>query len=236
MKRAGKILVVEDERIVARELQQTLTAMGYDVPVTVATAEDALRVAGEWDCDLALMDIRIVGAHDGIHVATELRRVHDLPCVFVTAYSDEGTLERAMLADPFGYLIKPVSDTELRSAVEVALQRRKTERERDLCTSLLEATLRSIPEGVIASDLHGTITSANPRALVLLGVAQEGADEPALVGRGLAEVFATTTEVPRGTVLRGATAGAVELRGSITPLTDDRGNVIGAVAVFNDHA
>lgn len=232
MKRAAKILVIEDERIVARELQQTLISMGYDVPVTVASADEALRVAAELSPDLALMDIRIAGPADGVHTANELRRVHDLPVVFLTAYSDEATLDRAMVSEPFGYLIKPVSDTELRSAVEVALQRLRGERERAARPKLLEAALRSVAEGVLTADGTGKVTFANPTAARLLGVAEAEA-----VGQRLQTLLPAVTPsatLPGGTVLRAREGARPALHGSISPVVDPQGAVLGAVAVFSD--
>ncbi|MBL8944567.1 MAG: response regulator [Myxococcales bacterium] len=232
MKRAARILVIEDERIVARELQQTLISMGYDVPVTVASADEALRVAAELSPDLALMDIRISGPADGIHTANELRRVHNLPVVFLTAYSDEATLDRAMVSEPFGYLIKPVSDTELRSAIEVALQRLRGDRQRAARSRLLEAALRSVDEAVLAADPTGTVTFANPRAARLLGVAEADAIGQRL--HALLPAGAANAPLAGGTVLRVAEGARPALRGSITPLVDHDGTALGAVAVFTD--
>jgi CheY-like chemotaxis protein len=232
MKRAARILVVEDERIVARELQQTLISMGYEVPVTVASADEALQAAAELAPDLALMDIRIAGPADGVHTANELRRVHDLPVVFLTAYSDEATLDRAMVSEPFGYLIKPVSDTELRSAVEVALQRLRSERRRAARPRLLEAALRSVVDGVLATDPRGDVTFVNPSAARLLGVGEADALDRPL--RALLPAIAHDATAPRGTVLRAADGARPALRGSVSPLVDKRGGLLGSVAVFSD--
>lgn len=230
MKRAAKILVIEDERIVARELQQTLISMGYEVPVTVASADEALRVAAELSPDLAIMDIRIAGPADGVHTANELRRVHDLPVVFLTAYSDEATLDRAMVSEPFGYLIKPVSDTELRSAVEVALQRLRGERDRGARPKLLEAALHSVVEGVLTADVTGNVTFANPTALRLLGLTEA-------VGQRLEALLPAvmpSATMPGGSVLRAPEGARPALRGSFSPVVDDRGAVLGSVAVFSN--
>jgi CheY-like chemotaxis protein len=232
MKRAARILVIEDERIVARELQQTLISMGYEVPVTVASADEAIRVAAELAPDLVLMDIRIAGPADGVHIANELRRIYDLPVVFLTAYSDEATLDRAMLSEPFGYLIKPVSDTELRSAVEVALQRLRSERRRAARPKLLEAALRSLVDGVVAADPNNNVTFVNPRAERLLGVDEADALDRPL--HALLPAIAHGATAPSRTILRAADAAKPALRGSVSPLVDEHGSVLGAVAVFSD--
>src|SRR5688572_2692269 len=110
------ILVVEDERLVAKDLQRSLTNLGYQVPATAASADDAIRLASDRCPDLVLMDIRIKGDLDGIETAQILRHKFDVPVVYLTAYADEETVARAKVTEPFGYLLKPVKEGELRSA------------------------------------------------------------------------------------------------------------------------
>ena len=117
------ILVVEDEGIVARDLQLTLAGLGYDVPATAGSAEQALQVAAQHRPDLVLMDIHLMGGEDGIEAAALLRQRFDVPVVFLSAYSDSATLERAKRVAPYGYLVKPVHADELRSTVEMALSK-----------------------------------------------------------------------------------------------------------------
>jgi len=116
-----RILVVEDERIVARDLQWTLQQLGYDVPATAASAEDAFRIATEHPPDLVLMDIRIKGKRDGIETAAALREHFRIPVVFLTAHTDDHTMTRVRETEHEGYLVKPVTDAQLRVAVENAL-------------------------------------------------------------------------------------------------------------------
>src|SRR3954469_24655646 len=156
------VLVVEDERVVAKDLQRTLTNLGYEVPVTVATADDAIRAAAERCPDLVLMDIRIKGARDGIETAEIWKSRFDVPVVYLTAYADQQTVSRAKLTEPHAYLLKPVKVDELRTAVEIAIykhemERRHRERERWFAT-----TLRSIGDAVISTDASGCITLMNP--------------------------------------------------------------------------
>src|SRR5215510_9328721 len=113
------VLVVEDERVVAKDLQRTLTNLGYEVPVTVANADDAIRAASERCPDLVLMDIRIKGERDGIETAEILKSQFDVPVVYLTAYADQQTVARAKLTEPHAYLLKPVKVDELRTAVEI---------------------------------------------------------------------------------------------------------------------
>jgi len=120
---AKRILVVEDERIVARDLCRTLEGMGFQVGEAARSADEAMERTEAQVPDLVLMDIRIKGDADGIDVAAELKRRYDVPVVFLTASSDEGTRQRALQTQPYGYLPKPFTQTTLRTAIEVALKR-----------------------------------------------------------------------------------------------------------------
>jgi signal transduction histidine kinase len=121
----ARILVVEDERIVARDLAGALTEMGYVVPATVATGEDAIEQVRGLLPDVVLMDIRLPGSMDGIEAASAVREEHDIPVIFLTAHSDDETLRRAMQTEPVGYLVKPFFPPQLRCAIEIALHRRE---------------------------------------------------------------------------------------------------------------
>jgi signal transduction histidine kinase len=122
------VLVVEDERVVAKDLQRTLQQLGYRVPLTVASADEAIAAASSECPDLVLMDIRIRGSLDGIETATILKERFDVPVVYLTAYADPETLARAKQTEPQGYLLKPLKVDELRTTVEVALHKHETER------------------------------------------------------------------------------------------------------------
>lgn len=122
-----RILVVEDERIIARDICKTLEDMGHVVCSTARSSNEALDQAAVHLPDLVLMDIRIEGQPDGIEVAMELKRRHRVPVVFLTGNTDEATLQRAFRAEPAGYLPKPFTRATLRSAIEVAAQRHGVE-------------------------------------------------------------------------------------------------------------
>jgi len=126
-----RILIVEDETIVAMTLEDALHGMGYSVAGTVSTADDAIRMAGEVRPDLILMDIRIQGEKDGIAAAEEINGLYHIPIVYLTAHSDEKTLERAMKTQPYGYLTKPFRDRELYSTIEIALYKHRLRNQDD---------------------------------------------------------------------------------------------------------
>jgi signal transduction histidine kinase len=122
-----KILVVEDEVIVAEAISSSLSKQGYEVTAIVTTGEDAIKKTGEDRPDLVLMDIVLEGDMDGITAAEEIRNIHNIPTVFLTAYADDETLERAKLTDPFGYILKPFQNKDLTTTIEIALRRHELE-------------------------------------------------------------------------------------------------------------
>jgi CheY-like chemotaxis protein len=124
-----RLLIVEDEVIVALDMEDRLAALGYQLVGHALTGEGALELTRELRPDLVLMDIRLQGDMDGITAAAEIRRLFHVPVIFLTAYSEDETLEWAKLAEPYGYILKPFDDRELKSAVEIALYKHRTEEE-----------------------------------------------------------------------------------------------------------
>ncbi|MUG93407.1 response regulator [Scytonema sp. UIC 10036] len=123
----AKILIVEDERIVAKDIAKRLQNLGYVVVAAVSSGEEAIEKAAETRPDLVLMDIRLKGKIDGIKASEHIRTEFNIPVIFLTAYADEKTLQRAKVTEPFGYIIKPFDERELYAAIEVALRRRMAE-------------------------------------------------------------------------------------------------------------
>src|SRR6185312_5224629 len=122
------VLIVEDERIVAKDLQQTLVGLGYDAYAIAASADEAVTRATERRPDVVLMDVRIKGGTDGIETAAILRERFGASIVYLTAHADDATIARATATHPHGYLIKPVNSFDLRSAIEIAVFARGAER------------------------------------------------------------------------------------------------------------
>ncbi len=131
-----KILIVEDEQIVAKNIEKRLTAAGYQVVASVSTGEEAIEKVKDLSPDIILMDIKLKGKLDGIETADILRKDYQLPVIFLTSYTDEETFQRAKDTEPFGYLIKPFDTRDLNRAVELALYKNKIYQE------LLETKLR----------------------------------------------------------------------------------------------
>jgi PAS domain S-box-containing protein len=122
------ILVVEDEIIVGKDLQDCLTGLGYTVPQVVATAEEAVQQAAELRPDLVLMDVLLKGEASGIEAAVKIRNQQDIPVILLTTCSDDAILDKAKIVEPFGYIIKPYQKRELASIIEMALYKARMER------------------------------------------------------------------------------------------------------------
>lgn len=122
-----RILVVEDEDVIAQGIKLMLENLGYDVPAIAATGEKAIALADEAQPNLVLMDIELNGALDGIETVEQIHARHNIPVVYLTAHSDSETLTRARVTEPFGYLVKPFDERELRSTVEIALYKHMAE-------------------------------------------------------------------------------------------------------------
>ena len=144
--RPPRILVVEDEAIVARDIAQQLGALGYESAGIAATAHEALRLVEQTTPDLVLMDIQLGGAADGISAAEEIRGRFQLPVVFLTAYSADEILQRAKLTEPFGYILKPFSERELSTTVAMALYKHRAETKLLNTTRQLKALSRRVLE------------------------------------------------------------------------------------------
>ena len=165
-----QILVVEDEGLIAADLQRRLERMGYSAPSIAQSAEEALGFARSTPFDLVLMDIRLKGSMDGIATAQRLRQEMKLPVVYMTAHADQDTLNRAQLTEPFGYVVKPVADGSLRSAVQIAIYKHEMERKLRASEAWLAATLGSVGDGIIACDSNLEIVFMNRVAEDLTGL------------------------------------------------------------------
>lgn len=244
----SKILVVEDEIIVAMDIKNRLENLGYTVPALASCGQDAIKIAGETHPDLVLMDIMLGEGMDGVETAKQIRERFDIPIIYLTAYADEKTLLRAKITKPFGYILKPFEERELYSTIEIAIYNNNMERELRENKQWLLATLNNIGDAVIATDKEGIIKIMNPFAGILTGWKQEDAS-----GKLLDSVFnvidADTrkkVEDPRTKVLReGIFYGLacntvliakdgrnlpVDIIGS--PIKDDRDNITGIVLTF----
>lgn len=156
-----KILVVEDESIIAEDIGEACRSLGYAVPSVVSTGEMAIEKVKEHKPDLVLMDIMLQGKMDGIEAANEIRRHFNIPVVYLTAYSDEHILERAKITEPFGYIIKPFKERELHISIEMALFKYRMETKLKEGKEFYESILEGIVTGVWVADKNDVVIYSN---------------------------------------------------------------------------
>jgi len=194
-----RVLVVEDQRLVAADLEDTLKRLAYDVVGNVASGEDAISTAIKVRPDLALMDIRLRGEMDGIQAATAIRERMDIPIVYLTAYADEETVRRAMVTGPFGYLLKPFNERELRAAIDIAIYKHASDRllAEERARRHAAEELKFLVEGVedyaiFLLDLAGRVSSWNVGAERI-----KGYSAAEIIGRHFS-IFFTPEDVEAG--------------------------------------
>lgn len=162
--RSSRVLVVEDEGLIAEEIKDRLERMGVNVVAMSATGEDAVQRAGELRPSIILMDIRLRGSMDGIEAASRISHLYNIPIVYLTAHSDDATLARAKQTTPYGYLLKPFEERDLRIVLEMALHKHVTEVELKQSRELYAETLSGLIEGVISADDRACVSFMNPAA------------------------------------------------------------------------
>ncbi|HUX22023.1 MAG TPA: response regulator, partial [Spirochaetia bacterium] len=150
--------------------------MGYRPIGPIATGSGALAILQDQTVDLVLMDIKLKGKMDGIELAKRINAIRPLPIVFLTAYTDERTLTRAKVTEPFGYITKSFDDGELHSTIEMALYKFKVEQRLVKNERLLSSTLGNIVEGIVTTDSQGRVRYMNPASSKLLGIPFEEAN------------------------------------------------------------
>jgi CheY-like chemotaxis protein len=166
----GKLLIVEDEPIVALDLQQELEELGYEVTGLAESADAALLSIEENRPDLALMDIRIDGSLDGIETARLLRHAYQVPVVFLTSYCDKNTLTRAARELPYGYLTKPFRGRELQAALSMALHKAAVDAGTRESNGLMSITVEGMHEAVVFVAADGAIEFMNRSAEEMTGL------------------------------------------------------------------
>jgi diguanylate cyclase (GGDEF)-like protein/PAS domain S-box-containing protein len=166
-------MLVEDENIIAMDVQQRLEMLGYQVVAQVASGVDAVRIAAETKPDLILMDIKIRGPMDGIETAAQIRAGQDIPIIYLTAFADANTLKRARLTEAFGYLLKPFEDRELQSAIEIALYKHKMEKKLRASEERYALATRAANDGIWDWDLVANEIFFTARWWEMLGLKAE---------------------------------------------------------------
>ena len=250
LSKIARILIVEDERVVARDIRSCLESLGYSVLAIAISGSEAIEKAAELRPDIILMDIRLKGDIDGIDAARKIWKEMQIPIIYSTGYSDRNTLERAKETAPFGYILKPVEERELYVAIETALQRYQLDAELKRREQWLTTILRGIADGVIVVDTQKRIKFLNWAAEELLGYRQEEANDQDLTT--IFQIVDEQTRLPvedaiafvlengaivnlREQILLMIRNGIpIPIAGSIASFRDKNNIVSGAVLVFRD--
>ncbi|MCB8945692.1 MAG: PAS domain S-box protein [Ardenticatenaceae bacterium] len=169
----ARILIVEDEKLVALSLQKKLQNLGYDVPIMTGYGEEAVQLVIKHQPDLVMMDIMLLGKMDGIMAAEAIRQHVDIPIIYLTAYSDEITLQRAKLTQPLGYLLKPFDDRTLQTAIQVSLYRHQMEKRLKESEAFFRVLFDMAPVGMIAATNDGRFLRVNQAFCDLVGYTAE---------------------------------------------------------------
>ncbi|MCD6185626.1 MAG: response regulator, partial [Deltaproteobacteria bacterium] len=245
-----RILIVEDEAIVAQDLKTILENLGYEVPAIAASGEEAVESALALSPDLVLMDIKLKGNIDGIEAVSRIRKKIDLPVIYLTAYADGDTLKRAKITTPLSYMLKPFDEKELHTAIEIGLYKHKMELKLKKLKEWLITVLKSIGDAVITTDNQGRVIFMNPVAEKLTGWNHKDASN-----KNLTEVFNIVNEqtnavvknpvnnvletglvvgLANNTMLISKNGQTRPIDDSAAPVKDEKGNVSGVVLIFRD--
>ena len=246
----SKILIVEDEGIVAKDIQNILKTLGYTVVGISSSSEDAIKKTDEMRPDLVLMDIVLDGNADGIETAKQIRNRFNIPIIYLTAFADEKTLQRAKITEPYGYILKPFQERELQITIEMGLYKHRIEKKLKDNEQYLNTTLLSIGDAVITTDTRGIITFMNPIAEILTGCTQKDC-----FGKSINKIFNIVNEktgkkvespvtkvlregvivgLANHTILIARDGKRISIDDSGAPIKDEKGNIIGVVLVFRD--
>lgn len=243
-------MVVEDELIVADDIKTSLQKLGYDVVATVSSGEQSIAKAEQLKPDLVLMDIILKKEMDGIEAADIIVKRFNIPVIFLTAHSDDATLKKAKVSEPYGYILKPFDERDLLTNIEIALYKHKMETRLKMSEQWFSTTLKSIGDAIIATDNKGNVKFMNGIAEDITGWTMEQSG-----GKNLNQIFkiineSTLEEIenPIEVVLRKGSAvssnshtlliskngNRVPIDNSASPIKSENGDIQGVVMVFHD--
>jgi PAS domain S-box-containing protein len=245
-----RILIIEDDNTVAKYLQKRLNNFGYEVEVFASTSDEVVKKVIATLPDLVLMDVHLQGEKDGVETASVLRSQHGIAVVYLSDDVDTDTIKRASKTEPFGYILKPIDERELRTTIEMAFHRKDLERRLKENEEWYGTTLRSIGEAVISTDAKSSVKFMNTAAENLTGWKMNE-----VLGEDLQKVFRTKNKLvksspvnPIDQMLKNKNAAALKyhsilitregnelpIEESASPIKDELGTTIGVVLVFED--
>lgn len=246
----ARVLVVEDEWVVAIDVRDCLEGLGYRVVAIATSGEEAIAKSRELRPDVVLMDIRLEGEIDGVQAAQQIWQELRIPIIYATGYSDHATVDRATATEPFGYILKPIRERDLYIAVKTALQRHRRETQLVEQQQWAATILKAIGDGVIVTDVQGRVKYLNLTAESLTGwQLQDAANRPIIevlslihdqtqvpIENPISEVLrtGTTAYLVNPVLLVSKDGRQIPIADSAAPLVDDVGEITGAVMVFRD--
>jgi len=245
----ANILVVEDEKILAQVIMVMLKSLHYNVVATASSGDSALKMIEQFMPDLILMDIGIEGDIDGIETAEIVKQKYNIPVIFLTAYTDDLSIQRAKKTEPYGYLTKPFEVKDLKGTIEVALYKKGVEKKLKESELWLKATLSSIGDGVIAIDESDNINFINPVAEKLSGYKLIEC-----IGQKLSSVYNTHADTStegmiyfskrnndkepmdflKNKILISKNGKSIPIEENVSSIKNDKGKMIGKVITFRD--
>lgn len=242
------VLIVEDERIVAKDIQTTLIKQGYQVAGIASTGEQALEMIAVHRPDVVLMDIKLEGDLDGIETAERVKNLYDVPVIFLTAFSNTGIVERAKLSNQYGYILKPFQEREIQIVIEMAVYKFQAEKSLRQNKEFISAIVDSIGDGIIATNDRGEVTYMNVFAEQILQRTSQDS-----VGKHYSEVFTLSendfwsaemqmnflresirSEFPAQVWLIDSQNKKIPIEGSIKPINNSMQPSSGEVFAFRD--
>lgn len=245
-----KILIVEDEGIIARDLQYSIKNFGWICIGVARSGREALDMAAEIKPDIVLMDIKLDGEIDGIETARRMKFFMDAPIIYLTAFTNNEVLERAKATLPYGYLVKPVEERHLQVTVEMALYKSKLDRDLKDKEKWLSMILENLDEGVVAADIKGRVQFINRAAEKHTGWSREEAvnmpiehvltminestGHPVNVPFVKTMLDEETIPIGESSLLKARHATPITVDGKCVPVSDEQNNITGAMLVFHD--
>jgi len=247
------ILVVENESIIARDLEYSLKKFGWTVCSSIRNGEEAVQKVRDQHPDAVLMDIKLDGRMDGIEAAAAIAEFSDIPVIYLTAYADDNTLSRARLTQPYGYIIKPVDERNLFVSIDMAIYKSRLARQLKEKDKWLSMVLDNLDEGLIAVDVKGNIQLMNPAAELhtgctaqetigrqiedILAIINEESGEPVSVPFTRCMQDGEIIEIGESSLLKNSEqkeGKLITIDGKYVPVADQDGNITGAMLVFRD--
>ncbi len=243
----ARILIVEDEMLIAEDLACSLESLGFEITETATRGEQALRIVEELAPDLILMDIKLKGEIDGIEAAEQILSRFDIPIVYLTAYAEEDLFERAKRTAPYGYIGKPFGAMDLRNTIEVALHKHEADKRVKESEEKYRTLVETAPDGIVEIDAVGRIAAFNSAYCRML---QYDADE--LTGKSILDLAendrvaeslgnyleSLVRDHPEPTPWFGRnvtkTGRTIDVQAAWNYKRNSQGNIIGFIAVVTD--